>query len=65
MIVRNGRGISVLQGLISAAVSAKYHSVGMTIARDLILSDLTLKIKLIYQFTIKLKALYFLVRPLN
>ena len=31
-----------------AAVSAKYRSAGTTIAGDLISSDLTLKIKLIY-----------------
>jgi hypothetical protein len=48
MIVRNGKGVSVLQGLILAAVSAKYHSAGTTIAGDLILSDSTPKIKLIY-----------------
>jgi hypothetical protein len=57
-IVRNGRGGSVLQGLILAAVYAKYHSAGRTTAGGLILSDSTPKNKLIYQFIIKSKALY-------
>jgi hypothetical protein len=59
VIVRNGRGGSVLQGLILAAVFAKYRSVGRITAGYLILSDSIPKIKLIYQFAIKLKALYF------
>jgi hypothetical protein len=56
--VRNGRGVSVLQGLILAAVYVKYRSVGRMTAGDLILSDSTLKIEFIYQITIKSKALY-------
>ena len=59
MIVRNGRGRSVLQGLILAAVSAKYHSTGRITAGYLTSSDLIPEIKLIYQFSMKSKALYF------
>ena len=58
MTVRNRRGVSVLQGLILAAVYVKYRSVGRMTASDLILSDSTLKIEFIYQITIKSKALY-------
>ena len=49
-------GVSVLQGLILAAVSAKYRSAGRTTAGDLISSDSTLKNKPIYQFAMKSKA---------
>jgi len=59
VIVRNGRGGNVLQGLILAAVSAKYRSAGRITAKYLISSDSIPKVKLIYQFAMKLKALYF------
>lgn len=51
-------GVSVLQGLISAAMSAKYRSAGRTTAGDLISSDSTPKNKPIYQFAMKPKALF-------
>ena len=57
-IVRSGRGGSVLQELILAAISVKYRSAGRTNAGDLISSDLTPKNKPIYQFAIKSKSLY-------
>ena len=47
MIVRNGRGVSVLQGLILAAVYIKYRSVGMTTAGELTLSNSSPKIEFI------------------
>ena len=47
VIVRNGRGVSVLQGPILVAVSVKYRSVGRMTASYLISSDLTLKVELI------------------
>jgi len=41
--------VGVLQGLILAAVSAKYRSIEIMTAGGLISSDSTPKIKLIYQ----------------
>ena len=43
----------------------KYRSVGRISASNLILNDLTPEIRRAYQITIKLKALYSLVRALN
>jgi hypothetical protein len=45
--------VRVLQGLILAAVYAKYRFAGRTTAIGLTLSDLTPKIKPIYQFCMK------------
>ena len=52
---------SVLQGLVLAAVSAKYHSVERATAKNLILSNSTLNIESIYQYTMQSKAVCSLV----
>ena len=50
------RGLDMLQGLDITAINIKYHSAIRTSVSYLILSNLTLETKLIYQNTMKLKA---------
>jgi len=56
VIVVIGRGLDVLQGLYMAAVNVKYRSAIRTSVGYLILSNLTLETRLIYQNTLKSKA---------
>ena len=60
-----GRGLDVLQGLYMAAVNVKYRSAIRTSVGYLILSNLTLETRLIYQNTLKSKASNIWVRAPN